>query len=99
MTVLGTLQPELYKRETTIVMASKTTSGKAEEGDGAEATAFPFGEAERTRSSRNRRNSAMAIGRLHFRLSYDFNKSDLIVNLIEGKCLLSFCLAYSATTH
>lgn len=28
------------------------------------------------------------LGRLHFRLKYDFDRSDLIVHLIEG---LSFC--------
>lgn len=26
-----------------------------------------------------------SLGRLHFRLSYDFDRSDLVVHLIEGK--------------
>lgn len=30
--------------------------------------------------------SGPALGRLHFRLKYDFDRSDLIVHLIEGKC-------------
>lgn len=29
-----------------------------------------------------------SLGRLHFRLKYDFDKSDLVVHLIEGTYLL-----------
>lgn len=32
--------------------------------------------------------SGKSLGRLHFRLSYDFDRSDLVVHLIEGKMLL-----------
>lgn len=31
-----------------------------------------------------RSNSNIPLGRIHFRLSYDFDKSDLLVHLIEG---------------
>ena len=35
-------------------------------------------------AERQRAVACPTIGRLHFRLSYDFNKSDLLVHLIEG---------------
>jgi len=57
------------------------------------ATAFLFPDrTERLgppKSPRNSKSSISAIGRLHFRLSYDFNKSDFVVQLIEGRDLAS----------
>ena len=90
-TPLGTLQPELYKRETSIVLGvcNSSPSDKEDETDqgatsskGTNPSKFLFPDTVRT--ARNGRNSISAIGRLHFRLSYDFNKSDFVVQLIEG---------------
>lgn len=30
-------------------------------------------------------NTSQSLGRLHFRLSYDYDRSDFVVHLIEGK--------------
>jgi len=35
-------------------------------------------------------SSSLSFGRLHFRLAYDFDKSDLLVHLVEGTTLFSF---------
>merc|ERR1711911_235426 len=90
-TPLGTLQPELYKRETSIILGvcNNSSTDKEDEADegassskGANLSAFLFPDTVKT--PRNCRNSISAIGSLHFRLSYDFNKSDFVVQLIEG---------------
>ena len=84
-TPIGTLQPELYRRETIIVLDNNGTSSTDEDG----ATASPPWSAETERAPRGRNATGVTIGRLHFRLSYDFNKSDLLVHLIEGKLRLA----------
>lgn len=95
-TPLGTLQPELYKRETSIILGvcNNSSTDKEDEADegassskGANLSAFLFPDTVKT--PRNCRNSISAIGSLHFRLSYDFNKSDFVVQLIEGRDLAS----------
>lgn len=96
-TPLGTLQPELYKRETSIVLGVYNNSSSDKEDEltnqgaasskGTSPSAFLF--LDPVRTTRNGRNSVSAIGRLHFRLSYDFNKSDLVLQLIEGRDLAS----------
>ncbi|XP_046654246.1 synaptotagmin-6-like isoform X2 [Daphnia pulicaria] len=42
---------------------------------------------QKSSSSSIRSNSNIPLGRLHFRLSYDFDKSDLLVHLIEARDL------------
>ena len=108
-TPLGALQPDLYKRETTIhvglptddqdlldqtnsdssssdhtqqTIHSQMNSGSAPVGTGPAST----GSGSSARGSLSgRSSSAVPLGRLHFRLSYDFDKSDLLVHLIEGE--------------
>lgn len=53
---------------------------------------------QKSSSSSIRSNSNIPLGRLHFRLSYDFDKSDLLVHLIEGTYdtqLVNPCRAFS----
>ncbi len=53
---------------------------------------------QKSSSASIRSNSNIPLGRLHFRLSYDFDKSDLLVHLIEGTYdtqLVNPCRAFS----
>lgn len=85
--MLGSLQLDLYlKRDVTIYLdahqritklstGNGSGSGKKENGAGEDgAINFPFPNGK-----------GGSLGRLHFRLKYDLDKSDLHLHVIEGK--------------
>ena len=114
-TPFGALQPELYKRETSIHVGlpaddldhSDHSTNESSSSDHVQqpsssyhqqmnsscsrsvpisvtSTAATASPAQKSSTSSIRSNSNIPLGRLHFRLSYDFDKSDLLVHLIEG---------------
>ena len=119
-TPFGALQPELYKRETSIHVGlpaddldhSDHSTNESSSSDHVQqpsssyhqqmnsscsravpisvtSTAATASPAQKSSTSSIRSNSNIPLGRLHFRLSYDFDKSDLLVHLIEGMTLVN----------
>nr|CAH0111553.1 unnamed protein product [Daphnia galeata] len=117
-TPFGALQPELYKRETSIHVGlpaddldhSDHSTNESSSSDHVQqpsssyhqqmnsscsravpisvtSTAATASPAQKSSTSSIRSNSNIPLGRLHFRLSYDFDKSDLLVHLIEARDL------------
>lgn len=102
-TPLGALQPDLYKRETTIHVglpadeqadpsdqsaSNDSSSDHGQQFNFQQVNSVSSGSTSSSSAPRNsiggRSNSNVPLGRLHFRLSYDFDKSDLLVHLVEG---------------
>lgn len=121
--ITGALQPELYKRETTIhvgldeeSLISNDAASSSGPESGSESLLSRSGShhnrpvlvTQRSSigsGSGGRNSSAVPLGRLHFRLSYDFDKSDLLVHIVEGiysrslvGCFVCF-LHLSTMTH
>ena len=114
-TPFGALQPELYKRETSIHVGlpaddqeqsdhstnDSSSSDHVQQSNSQQmnnsgsrnvAISSSVSSQQKSSTSSIRSNSNIPLGRLHFRLSYDFDKSDLLVHLIEGRiCLLLLC--------
>ncbi|XP_057366847.1 synaptotagmin-3-like isoform X1 [Daphnia carinata] len=114
-TPFGALQPELYKRETSIHVGlpaddqdhSDHSTNESSLSDHIQSnhqqlnssagpvsiTAASAAAPQKASGAASvRSNSNIPLGRIHFRLSYDFDKSDLLVHLIEA-CDLSLTMA------
>ncbi|XP_045031043.1 synaptotagmin-3 isoform X2 [Daphnia magna] len=114
-TPFGALQPELYKRETSIhvglpaddqdhsdhstnesSLSDHIQSNHQQLNSSAGSVSITAASAATPQKGSGaasvRSNSNIPLGRIHFRLSYDFDKSDLLVHLIEA-CDLSLTMA------